>query len=57
MKVIHKNSREVISTTEPHYYKIFGVYGYLVVIDKRVFFIESSSFSFNDVTDGFEFIL
>ena len=52
MKVTHKNSREEISTTEPHYFKMFGVYGHLVVIKDTVFFVEGDTF--NEVTEGFE---
>jgi hypothetical protein len=56
-QVKHKNSQEVFNLKEPLYYKWFR-YGYLVVMNNRVFFITSfnDELEFEDITDEFEFI-
>jgi hypothetical protein len=51
-QVKHKNSQEVFNLKEPLYYKWFR-YGYLVVMNNRVFFITSfnDELEFEDITD------
>jgi len=56
-QVKHKNSQQIFNLKKPTYYKMFR-YGYLVVMNNKVFFITSfnDDLEFDDVTDDFEFI-
>ena len=55
MKVIHKNSREEFNLTEPTYWKYSSMYGYLVLMNRRIFLIVSVDDMFYlDITDDFE---
>lgn len=58
MKVVHKNSQDKFYLLAPNYIKLNSIYGYLVGMNKKVFFIYESNeelFS-DDVTDDFEII-
>ena len=57
MKVIHKNSREEFELTKPIYHKSY-LYGYLVGMDNKVFFITfyEDVLDYVEVTENFEIL-
>lgn len=55
--VRNKNSQEVFNLIEPTYWKYSSMYGYLVLMNQRIFFIVSVDDMFYiDLTDEFEFV-
>lgn len=57
MKVQHKNSLEIFELTHPIPYKN-GVYGYLVGMSNKIFFIysEEHAVDYYDVTEDFNIL-
>jgi len=43
MKVRHCYSSETFDLSEPRYTKLYGVYGYLVIGEKQIFWIYNSN--------------
>lgn len=57
MKIVNKNSREEFDTEEPIYYKYSSMYGYLVLMGNRIFFIVSvDEMYYLDLTEDFEIL-
>lgn len=55
MKAQHKNSLETFDLSEPRYTKLNGLYGYLVMSGKQIFFISiwNDDLFKDDLTEDF----
>ena len=56
MKVQHKNSKEDFDLSVPSYTKLNGIYGYLVMGFKSVWFISDGDNNLREVTEDFNIL-